>query len=118
MRIILMHEALCKCSLMNINVHSTVDYIYINISPKPQPKSRLKASKILSPGHGLSKPLYMASHGLGYQQLSSASLRPEAEPLTSLLTFDLTHLQAPLSSLDEITVMWRGTTHDMMWKME
>src|ERR1700678_257136 len=70
-----------------INVHSTVDYIYINISPKPQPKSRLKASKILSPGHGPSKLLYMASHGLGYRRLGSASLRPEAEPLTSLNQF-------------------------------
>src|SRR5271168_3975689 len=82
-----MHEALRKCSLMNIIIHSTVDYIYINISPKPQPKSRLKASKILSPGHGPSKLLYMASHGLGYRRLGSASLRPEAEPLTSLNQF-------------------------------
>ena len=77
-------------------LYCIVQFVYTVLKP---PKPRLTASKILSPGCRLFKPLSRLSTAYGYPILAQLGLRLQAEPLTSLANADQRRLTQANKSL-------------------
>src|ERR1700678_1824840 len=81
-----------------INIHFTVDYIYINISPKPRPNKYISKCPGLCPGPGAPKsqapalspplPYLRAGHFRAGQGQVGPNHRAWALPCTTLNTLD------------------------------